>query len=37
MVSALHKAGDSLVIPNDLGIKRVSIEEFENLLAKAAG
>ena len=37
MVSALHKAGDRLVIPNDLGIKRVSIEEFENLLARAAG
>lgn len=37
MVSALHKAGDELVIPDDIKLRTVTTEEFNNLLMKSAG
>lgn len=37
MVSALHRAGDKLVIPKDMQIEKVTREHFENMLAREAG
>ena len=37
MIAALHKAGDTLVIPDKMAIKRLTEEEFENLLKTEAG
>ena len=37
MVAALHRAGEKLVIPNDLHLERVTREQFENMLAQDAG
>ena len=37
MIAALHKAGDTLVIPDKMTIKRLTEEEFENLLKEEAG
>ena len=37
MVAALHRAKDTLVVPEDLVIERVTREQFENMLAKEAG
>ena len=37
MVSALHRAGDSLIVPDELDVQRVTRREFENMLAREAG
>lgn len=37
MIAALHKAGDSLVVPDTLTIKKITEKEFENLLTEEAG
>jgi hypothetical protein len=37
MVSALHRAGDKLIVPDSLQLKRVSEEAFEEMLKKEAG
>lgn len=37
MVSALHRAGDRLVVPKDMDVQRVTREQFENMLAEDAG
>lgn len=37
LVSAMHRAGDQLVVPNDLKIKTLTTDEFENLLRMQAG
>ena len=37
MITALHKAGDTLVIPDKMTIKRLTEEEFDNLLKEEAG
>jgi hypothetical protein len=37
MIAALHKAGDTLVIPDKMAIKRLTKEEFDNLLKTKAG
>ncbi len=37
MVSALHKAGDQLVVPQGMEIKAITKEEFENMLREEAG
>ena len=37
MTAALHKAGDTLVIPDKMTIKRLTEEEFDNLLKEEAG
>jgi hypothetical protein len=37
MIAALHKAGETLVIPDKMAIKRLTEEEFDNLLKVEAG
>ncbi len=37
MVAALHRAKDTLTVPDDLRIDFVTREQFENMLAKDAG
>ena len=37
MVAALHRAKDTLVVPDDLRIQTVTREHFENMLAEQAG
>lgn len=37
MVSALHRAGEELVIPEDMKLKRVTREAFELMLKEEAG
>ena len=37
MVSALPRAGDKLIVPDGLELKRVSEEAFEEMLKKEAG
>ena len=37
MIAALHKAGNTLVIPDKMTIKRLTEEEFDNLLKEEAG
>ena len=37
MVSALHRAGDELVIPDDMKLQLKTREEFENFLRTEAG
>ena len=37
MIAALHKAGDTLVIPDSMTIKKLTEKEFENLLKAEAG
>ena len=37
MIAALHKAGETLVIPDKMAIKRLTEEEFDNLLKTEAG
>jgi hypothetical protein len=37
MIAALHKAGDALVVPDQMTIRKVTEQEFENLLVSEAG
>ena len=37
MIAALHKAGNTLVIPDKMTIKRLTEEEFESLLKEETG
>lgn len=37
MVSALHKAGDELVVPEDMKFRRVTLQQFQNMLDSDAG
>lgn len=37
MIAALHKAGDELVLPDDMRIRKVTTEAFENMLKADAG
>lgn len=37
MVAAIHKAKGELIIPEDLKFRRVTINEFENMIAKDSG
>ena len=37
MIAALHKAGDTLVIPDSMTFKKLTEEEFDNLLKEEAG
>ena len=32
MVAAMHKAGDTLVVPDDLNVRPITIKNFEMLL-----
>lgn len=32
MISAIHRAGDALVIPEDMKLKRVTVEQFNNMI-----
>lgn len=37
LVSAMHRAGDELVIPGDMRVRQLTTEEFENMLKFQAG
>lgn len=37
MVSALHRAGDTLVVPTDLAVEKVTREVFEAMMAEKSG
>ncbi len=37
MVSALHRAGDELIVPQGLKLKHITEKEFENMLKQEAG
>jgi hypothetical protein len=37
MISAIHRAGDALVIPDDLKLKRVTIDTFNEMIKREAG
>ena len=37
MIAVLHKAGDALVVPDQMTIQKVTQQEFENLLVAEAG
>ena len=37
MVSALHKAGEALVIPDDMKLHRMTLDNFNALLQAKAG
>jgi hypothetical protein len=37
IIAALHKAGDALVVPDQMTIRKVTEQEFENLLVSEAG
>jgi hypothetical protein len=37
MISAIHRAGDALVIPEDLKLKKVTIDAFNTMLKQEAG
>jgi hypothetical protein len=37
MISAIHQAGDALVIPDDLKLKMVTIDTFNEMIKQEAG
>lgn len=37
LISAVHRAGDTLVIPSDIKLRYATEEEFNNLLKEQAG
>lgn len=37
MISAIHRAGDSLIIPQDIKLQMVTTQEFNNMLKREAG
>ncbi len=37
MVAALHKAGEELIVPDNMRLRQITEEEFENMLKAKAG